>query len=141
MHVRAARGEAELHAALALRKQVFCEEQGVPLSAERDGRDRDALHVIALEGDEMVGTCRVLIEGGLGRLGRMAVVAEARRGGVGRALLEAAERLSAAAGARRMALHAQLSARDLYAQAGYAPVGEPFVEEGIDHLSMEKRLA
>ena len=141
MEVRAARGAAELDAALTLRKRVFCGEQGVPLSAERDGRDPEALHVVALEGGEVIGTCRVLIDGELARLGRMAVAAGARRGGVGRALLDAAERLSAEAGARRMALHSQLAVRDLYAQAGYVPVGEPFVEEGIDHMSMEKRLA
>ena len=40
-----------------------------------------------------------------------------------------------------MRLHAQRYVEDLYAAAGYTPYGEPFVEEGIPHVSMEKPLA
>jgi ElaA protein len=38
-------------------------------------------------------------------------------------------------------LHAQTAALGLYQQAGYIADGEPFDEEGIEHLAMEKRLA
>ena len=31
--------------------------------------------------------------------------------------------------------------RDMYAAAGYVPYGEPFVDEGIPHVAMEKPLA
>jgi predicted GNAT family N-acyltransferase len=30
---------------------------------------------------------------------------------------------------------------ELYARGGYEQVGEPFVEEGIDHVTMERSLA
>jgi hypothetical protein len=42
IEVRAARDEAEVEAALALREDVFCGEQGVSLADERDGRDAEA---------------------------------------------------------------------------------------------------
>lgn len=71
----------------------------------------------------------------------MAVEERARRRGVGRAVLEAAERAARAAGAGQVKLHAQLPAVDFYADGGYAPRGESFVEEGIPHVAMEKRLA
>ena len=40
--IRRLRTEAEFEAALALRHDVFCVEQGVPANEERDGRDRGA---------------------------------------------------------------------------------------------------
>jgi len=119
---------------------VFCGEQGVDLAAERDGRDGEALHVVALDGGQLVGTCRLLCDGTVTRLGRMAVAPETRRRGVGLAILAAAERCAHDAGAARVRLHAQAEVIELYARAGYYPYGEPFVEEGIDHLGMEKTL-
>ena len=89
----------------------------------------------------MLGTCRVLVDGEIGRLGRMAVEARSRGRGLGPAILAAAERSARDAGARLMRLHAQRYIEDLYADAGYTPYGEPFVEEGIAHVAMEKRLA
>ena len=141
MEVRPARDRGEIEEALALREQVFCLEQGVALDADRDGLDDVATQFVAIEAGRVVGTCRVLVEDGIGRLGRMAVEAPARGRGVGAAILAAAERSARDAGARSMRLHAQRYVEHLYADAGYAPFGEPFVEEGIPHVSMEKPLA
>jgi predicted GNAT family N-acyltransferase len=139
--VRPARDQIEVDQALALREQVFCGEQGVELGADRDGLDDYAIHIVAVESGHVVGTCRVLVEGEIGRLGRMAVEATARGRGLGAAILAAAERSARDAGARLMRLHAQRYVEDMYATAGYAAYGEPFAEEGIPHVSMEKSLA
>ena len=141
MDVRPARDRDEVHQALALREQVFCVEQGVALAADRDGLDDIATQIVAVESGHVVGTCRVLVDGDVGRLGRMAVEASARGRGLGAAILAAAEQSARDAGARLMRLHAQRYIEDLYAAAGYAAYGEPFVEEGIAHVAMEKRLA
>lgn len=141
MIVRLAQGAEELGQALELRHRVFHGEQGVPPEADQDGRDPEALHVVALADGAVRGTCRLLIEGDAAKLGRMVVAASVRGRGVGRAVLLAAERRAQAGGARRVELHAQLSARDFYARQGYVERGEPFVEEGIDHVTMEKPLA
>lgn len=141
MEVRAARDQSEVDKALALREQVFCVEQGVELAADQDGLDEYAIHVVAVESGRVVGTCRVLVEGDVGRLGRMAVEASSRGRGLGAAILAAAERSARDAGARLMRLHAQRYVEDMYIAAGYAAYGEPFEEEGIPHVSMEKALA
>jgi predicted GNAT family N-acyltransferase len=140
--VRRVRDDEELAAALALREQVFCREQGVPLAADLDGLDGDAVQLVAVDGDGTVlGTCRVLIEPeGTARFGRLCVSAAARGHGVGGALLAEAERESRAGGARRIGMHAQTDALELYRRAGYGPYGDPFDEEGIEHVGMEKRL-
>jgi predicted GNAT family N-acyltransferase len=139
--VRPARDRDEVDQALALREQVFCVEQGVALAADRDGLDDQAIQIVAVDDGRVTGTCRVLVEDDIGRLGRMAVDAGSRGQGLGAAILAAAERSACDAGARLMRLHAQRYIEDLYAAAGYTPNGEPFVEEGIPHVAMEKRLA
>lgn len=141
MEVRQARDPGEVEQALALREQVFCVEQGVEIAAERDGLDERAIQIVAVECGEIVGTCRVLVDGVVGRLGRMAVARPFRAQGLGAAILAAAERSARGAGARLMRLHAQRYVEQLYAAAGYAAYGEPFVEEGIPHVAMEKPLA
>jgi len=139
--VREARDREETDAALELRRRVFCEEQGVTPEADRDGRDGEAIHLVAVEGPVVIGTCRLLIDGDRARLGRMAVEAERRGRGIGAALLDAAERASLRAGARHVTLHAQAGAERLYARGGYEPRGERLLEEGIEHVRMEKCLS
>ena len=141
LEVRPARTDAEIEDALALRQRVFAGEQGVPVEADRDGRDDEAVHLVALEDGSVIGTCRLVFRGPVVRLGRMAVEFERRGRGVGRALLEEVDRCARAAGASRISLHAQTHARSLYARGGYEPRGDVFVEEGIPHVAMEKQLA
>ncbi|MEJ7750041.1 MAG: GNAT family N-acetyltransferase [Thermoleophilaceae bacterium] len=139
--MRQARTNDEIEAAMRLRFAVFCEEQGVTLEAEQDGRDQSAVHVVVMEDDRLIGTCRLLIDSGVARLGRMVVSAERRGAGVGSAILEEADRTALAAGAGAIRLNAQVPARGVYDRAGYEAEGAVFMEEGIEHVTMEKRLA
>ena len=127
-------------AALDLRERVFCGEQGVSLEADRDGRDPESVHVVAIAGERVVGTCRLLFQGPLARLGRLVVEPELRGRGVARAILREADRVALDAGAGRIALHAQTYALSLYREQGYAERGARFTEEGIEHVAMEKEL-
>ena len=97
--------------------------------------------MVAIEDGRVVGTCRLVFRGDVARLGRMAVERDLRGRGLGTAILREAERAALDAGARRISLHAQLSARSLYDRDGYIERGPVFEEEGIDHVSMEKRIA
>jgi predicted GNAT family N-acyltransferase len=113
----------------------------VSAEADRDGRDREAVHLVALDEDRVIGTCRLLIRGREARLGRLAVEPAERGQGVAAAILREADRVSAATGADRISLHAQTYALDLYIRSGYSERGRRFMEEGIEHVAMEKRLA
>jgi predicted GNAT family N-acyltransferase len=138
--VRRARDASEVDAALALREQVFCGEQGVSLADELDGRDDEAVHLVAIEDGAVIGTCRLLLEGATVKLGRMAVAPAARGRGLARALLAEADAQSKAMGAERIALAAQLTAQGIYGRAGYEPYGEVFLDAGIEHVMMAKPL-
>jgi predicted GNAT family N-acyltransferase len=138
--IRRVRGEREMEAALKLRYDVFCVEQGVPEHEELDGRDHDGIHLVAVSGGELLATCRLLMIGSTAQFSRLAVRPSARRRGIATALLEMADEETRAAGGRRIVLHAQTYAQELYEQAGYRPRGRVFTEAGIEHIAMEKVL-
>ncbi len=142
VEIRRAGGRAEMDALLDLRHRVFCLEQGVPKREEIDGRDGDAIHLVALraEDERVLGTCRLLFIDRTVQLSRLAVEPEVRRRGIATALLHAADREAEEARAKRIVLHAQTYAQALYAADGYEPRGRTFVEAGIEHIAMEKRL-
>jgi predicted GNAT family N-acyltransferase len=138
--IRRARSRDELDAALALRHEVFCVEQGVPERDELDGRDHEGIHLVAVRDGELLATCRIVLVGSTAQFSRLAVRREARRQGIATAMLAVADEESRAGGARRIVLHAQTYARELYDQAGYRPRGRVFWEAGIEHVAMEKLL-
>ncbi|HUO74240.1 MAG TPA: GNAT family N-acetyltransferase [Solirubrobacteraceae bacterium] len=138
--VRRVRGEDEMAAALELRHDVFCVEQGVPEREELDGRDHEGIHLVAVSGGDLLGTCRLLMVGTTAQFSRLAVRVDARRQGIATALLEAADRETISAGGRRLVLHAQTYAQELYERAGYRTRGRVFREAGIEHVAMEKQL-
>ena len=141
MEVREARTKSELAEALALRERVFCGEQGVSFEADQDGRDGEATHIVAVDDGVVIGTCRLLFRGTVARLGRLAVQRERRGESVAVDILSEADRIARQAGSESIALHAQTYAQALYERAGYEVYGPTFVEEGIEHVAMEKRLA
>ena len=141
IEVRPALDQNEVNAALDLRHEVFCDEQGVSRADERDGRDADAVHLVAVEDGVVIATCRLLVEGTTVKLGRMAV-ARSRRGlGLARALLTEADARARAVAAERIVLAAQLGAQTLYERAGYEPYGDVFLDAGIEHVMMARSLA
>jgi predicted GNAT family N-acyltransferase len=141
IQVRPTRDDAEIAAALALREEVFCGEQGVSLAEERDGRDEEALHLVVVDDGVVVATCRLLVDGTTVKLGRMAVSRTRRGLGLARALITEAETRARALGAERVVLAAQLNAQALYDRAGYDAYGDVFLDAGIEHVMMAKTLS
>lgn len=130
----------QIDAAMALRTVVFVEEQRVPLSEEIDGLDDQATHLVALDGGEVVATCRLLPDGTTVKLGRMVVAKERRREGIASEMLRVADQQSKLLGGEQISLAAQTYAVALYEQDGYLAYGEPFADAGIEHIWMSKQL-
>jgi predicted GNAT family N-acyltransferase len=125
-----------------LRTRVFVVEQGVPPEIEQDDRDATAVHALSRDASgRVVATGRLLPgDGGTAAIGRMATDAAARGGGHGAAVLAELHRQAVLRGAGGVELHAQVSARGFYERAGYEAVGEEFLEAGIAHVTMRRRL-
>lgn len=125
-------------AAAPIRQTVFVQEQGVPAEIEMDAFDATSVHAIALDSEgRAIGTGRLLEDG---HIGRMAVSAEWRGQGVGRALLlrlmdEARKRHYAA-----LRLNAQIHAAEFYRPFGFTQIGDEFMEAGIRHVEMMRQV-
>ncbi|MGD2119910.1 MAG: GNAT family N-acetyltransferase [Chromatiales bacterium] len=126
-----ARDQAQLS---AVRKQVFVEEQQVPLALELDEADATATHFLALtQQGQAVGTARLLANG---HVGRMAVLADYRNQGVGSRLLQAVLSYARQQQMPDVYLHAQTSAINFYKKFGFVCRGDIFMDANIPHQTM-----
>ncbi|MFB0915575.1 MAG: YbgC/FadM family acyl-CoA thioesterase [Burkholderiaceae bacterium] len=125
-----------------VRTAVFVQEQGIDAQDEWDAMDAQSLHAVLVNGlGQTVATGRLLpSEHGQAKIGRMAVLRVLRGTGQGGRILQALCAQALARGDTEVFLHAQRSSQGFYNKLGFSVVGEPFMEVGIAHVSMSKRL-
>jgi predicted GNAT family N-acyltransferase len=106
-----------------------------------------AVHIAALSGDAVVGTCYIYPEpcpwrpgAPAWRLRQMATASDRQGTGVGSAVLAGAEAYVADHGGGELWLHARQTAVGFYARHGYVVHGEPFVENDLDHRAMGRNV-
>jgi len=133
--------DCELKGAFEVRKQVFVEEQGIPEDLELDEYDMEAMHMVAKDGERIVGTARVLfLAASQAKLERMAILKPFRRRGIGKGIISFLDEEFKNRGIEQVVLHAQCSAVNFYKSCGFEESGSPFWEAGIKHVKMQKRL-
>lgn len=121
-----------------VRQQVFIMEQHVPAALEWDGLDDDALHLLATDGQAKPIGCARILDGGY--IGRMAVLKDYRRSGVGNALLSAAIECCHQRGWLNISLSAQVHAISFYERAGFVVCSPEYQDAGIPHRDMKLQL-
>ncbi len=138
-----ARDAGRLAQAFAIRTRVFVDEQGVPASEEIDVHDLAARtrHGLAYDGNRAIAAGRYYaLDSSTVQIGRMAVLAECRGRGAGRALLDALAGDARRGGYLRAHLHAQTHAKSFYRKAGFVEDGEPLIDADILHQPMSASL-
>jgi ElaA protein len=121
----------------ALRRVVFIDEQGVSEADELDDLDDQALHLLAVRDSRPVGSARLLVLGDMVKVGRVCVLADQRRLGLGAALMQAAVAVARGqSGVARVKLGAQTHALGFYARLGFVAFGAEFLDAGIPHRDM-----
>ena len=144
-----------------IRTRVFMEEQGFENEFEALDEDPVCVHVTAYDGDACIGCARVFPADAEGQVfslptgddgegaadtsgcwifGRLAVLPEARKGGIGSQILAESERAAKENGAEEVHLHAQCAAAPFYEKNGYVSYGPLEYDEGVEHRWMKKRL-
>ncbi|WP_299929275.1 GNAT family N-acetyltransferase [uncultured Nocardioides sp.] len=124
-----------------LRQEVFVVEQDCPYP-DLDGRDLEesTRHVVLLDDedgrDRVVGTLRVLDDGGWARIGRVVVAPTVRGRGLAALMMHEAMTLC---GDREVRLDAQTGLTSFYEGYGFVVTGPEFDEDGIMHVPMSRR--
>ncbi|MEM9220214.1 MAG: GNAT family N-acetyltransferase [Cyanobacteria bacterium P01_F01_bin.150] len=134
-----------------IRRQVFQFEQGVSPELEFDGHDEAAIHFLAYQGNEAIGTARIryLTTNNvntddanaddskiIAKIERVAVLAEHRGNGIGKRLMEVAIAYLYSQGITAIKINAQLQAQTFYEQLKFTARGSNVEEAGIPYIEM-----
>lgn len=137
----------ERRCAAALRRQVFCEEQGLFAGDDRDAIDDVAIPIVAVSmlgvaADDVVGTVRIHeAEPGIWWGSRLAVAADYRKvGALGAALIRLAVSSAHARGCHRFLAHVQAQNGLLFRRLHWSIVEEKQLH-GRPHYLMQADLA
>ena len=124
-------------AAAPIRFAIFMHEKHVE-GIELDALDKDCLHAVAYDDSgSAIGTARLMPDG---QIGRMAVVKDWRRRGVGGELLDALIAEARKRGLSEVRLSAPLQALEFYRSQGFIPDGKILEVDGVLQQAMRKPL-
>jgi putative N-acetyltransferase (TIGR04045 family) len=145
--VKFAASRWEREGAFALRRAVFCQEQGLFVGDDRDAVDDYAITIVALSmlgvaADAVVGSVRIHEEApGVWFGSRLAVDGEFRRiGAIGATLIRLAVSAAHAMGCRSFLAHVQAQNGALFRQMHWETLAEVELH-GRPHLKMRADLA
>ena len=130
---------SELYAVLRLRSEVFVVEQNC-VYLDPDGKDITAWHVMGWENEKLVAYTRILPPGTSYKeasIGRVVTTPAARKGGVGRMLMErsiAYTRMQYTNSPIRISAQEHLTV--FYISLGFKKTSESYLEDGIPHVEM-----
>ncbi len=121
-----------------VRRRVFIEEQHVPKELEWDEFDELAYHILVTDKEARpIATGRIKADG---HIGRMAVLKKYRKQGIGSKILLALLDIAKQQNLKKVYLYAQTSAIGFYKKHGFYCTGDRFMDAGIAHQSMTKKL-
>ena len=127
---------ATLYRIVRLRTEVFVYEQGIVCEPELDGLDLEPTTTLywAEQDGDVVATLRVLADGPIVHIGRVATAKRARGRGIAARLIETALDDFP----QPIEIHAQAYLEEWYGRFGFERTGQNFLEAGIDHVPMRR---
>jgi predicted GNAT family N-acyltransferase len=140
LNIKVVTTEKELQDAFYVRKQVFVEEQKVPLEEEIDQFEDEAIHVVLYDEEQPVGAGRFRVVDGYGKVERICVMPSRRKSGAGKIIMIEMENIARGKDLHKLKLNAQTHAEGFYEKLGYKTVSGEFLDAGIPHVTMVKEL-
>lgn len=127
--------------AMTVRSEVFGKEQNYIKASSRDAHDETASIVNIYHDTKVVATARMIKTCENERLlGRIAVLPEYRKYGLGTRLIAALEGFAVTENVKKLTVISQTQAKGFYEKQGFTPCGEEFSEEGIPMLPVCKLI-
>jgi len=115
-----------------------------PFGVQRDDNwgdpDPHSFHLLALEGDRVVGYSRLIDDGGSAQIRQVAVAFDRQQTGLGSALMTETLGRAHDLGLSPVFLHARLTAVGFYERLGFVTVSDdpfPYGRTGVLHVRME----
>lgn len=133
-------GQGDTSAAFDIRQKVFVEEQGFCQETEFDDIDAHALHALVREDGVPAATARLYEHEGEFHIGRVAVLREYRKRGLGELAMRLLMLKARELGASEVAVGAQIQAQGFYERLGFRSTGELYDDEGVPHVRMKAIL-
>lgn len=134
-------GSDEYNSALDLREKILRAPQGMQITPEDLESDKNAIHFVALGGNEVIGTGQLLeADKDTARVKQMAVKPDLQQSGVGRLIMISIENHARQLGYKKSTLSARELVLGFYNSLGYAAISERFFIHGIPHFEMSKDL-
>ncbi|WP_193063227.1 GNAT family N-acetyltransferase [Oceanobacillus oncorhynchi] len=141
MLVKTARTPEELQDVYHIRNEVFIDEQNVPPEEEIDEFDKTATHFIAYDEETPVAAARLrFTEDGYGKLERICVLKSQRGKSIGKKIMQKMEQEIIQQDFHKAKLNAQTHAQNFYQKLGYEVTSGEFMDAGIPHVTMIKKL-
>jgi GNAT superfamily N-acetyltransferase len=126
---------------LLLRDEVLREPLGLKWTDAERAEEACCVHIVGIAGTRVVATLLLKpMDTGNVKMRQVAVHPALQRAGIGSKLVAFAEETARAMGYRKICAHVRLSAVSFYRKAGYAMIGDPFVEVTIQHVLAIKEL-
>jgi N-acetylglutamate synthase-like GNAT family acetyltransferase len=134
-------GSASYHETVKLRDSVLRKPLGLSFSADELAAEAASYHLTVLSDDALVG-CLVLepLDSTRMQMRQVAVRPGWQRRGIGLGLIRFSEGFARDRGYVEMIAHARESAAGFYDKLGYARSGDIFLEVGIPHVLVRRRL-
>lgn len=134
-------GSGDYDQALALRDRLLRNPLGLSLYDEDLSDEKNNYHLGIFRGPELAAVLVLIPRDSTTLQMRQVAVDTALQGQhLGARLIAFAESFAATQGFTRIVLNARQTAEAFYRKQGYTSVGEPFVELGIGHVRMEKKI-
>jgi N-acetylglutamate synthase-like GNAT family acetyltransferase len=126
---------------IRLRLEILRIPLGLTFTEEQLEKEKNDILIGAFEGSNIVGCCVLTAHDGTTiQLRQMAVATGIQAKGVGRKIVDYAEKKALEQGYSILMMHARNTALDFYRKCGYEVKGNEFIEVTVPHHHMEKML-
>ncbi|HVZ98348.1 MAG TPA: GNAT family N-acetyltransferase [Chitinophagaceae bacterium] len=134
----------EIYRIIQLRIEVFAVEQNV-VYQDCDNKDLPSHHLTGWYNENLIAYSRLLPPGlaykNAASIGRVVCSPAVRKLGIGRMLMaKSIEQIYQLFGNCSIIISAQLYLKDFYSKFSFAASGDPYIEDSIPHVRMEKHL-
>ena len=131
---------SEYQEALSLRFEILRKPLGLTFDLNDLKKEKNFIHIAGKQNNNIVATAILVPENKRVKMKQVAVANHCQGQGIGAKLLEFIHHIAIQNNFTHIYCHARKTAVNFYLQHGYEIYEEPFIEVGIEHVKMKRKL-